>query len=114
MALCGWYFGKLTYKAQQDENEVTSKASKVFNWCYVNPEMVRFFNSKNIELTKFKQLIEKSAQFYYKLSHAVAANTAVLKTLTLMMFVQGFGLVIIYYHIKQLRSINYSLVSVLV
>ncbi|KGR08774.1 alpha-factor-transporting ATPase [Candida albicans P57072] len=90
MALCGWYFGKLTYKAQQDENEVTSKASKVFNWCYVNPEMVRFFNSKNIELTKFKQLIEKSAQFYYKLSHAVAANTAVLKTLTLMMFVQGF------------------------
>ena len=72
-------FLKLTYKAQQDENEVTSKASKVFNWCYVNPEMVRFFNSKNIELTKFKQLIEKSAQFYYKLSHAVAANTAVLK-----------------------------------
>ena len=90
MALCGWYFGKLTYKAQQDENEITSKASKVFNWCYVNPEMIRFFNSKHIESTKFKQLIKKSAQFYYKLSHAVAANTAVLKTLTLMMFVQGF------------------------
>ncbi|KAK6894300.1 Alpha-factor-transporting ATPase [Candida tropicalis] len=90
MAVVGWYFGKLTYKAQEQENEYTSQASKILDWCLVNPISVRIFNGKYIELSKFNHIVNTSAKSYYKVANAIAANSGVLKFLTLMMFVQGF------------------------
>ncbi|KAL6453007.1 HST6 Alpha-factor-transporting ATPase [Candida maltosa Xu316] len=90
MALIGWYFGRLTYKAQERENEYTAQASKILDWCLVNPIIVRIFNGKYVELAKFKEIVNASAKSYYKLANAIAGNTGTLKFLTLMMFVQGF------------------------
>ncbi|EGW31761.1 ATP-dependent permease [Spathaspora passalidarum NRRL Y-27907] len=90
MAFSGWWFGRLTYKAAEVENETTAEGSKVLDWCLVSPEIVRVFNGKYVEFSKFKAIVNSSAKAYYKLANAISANTAVLKFLTLMMFVQAF------------------------
>ncbi|RLV94979.1 Alpha-factor-transporting ATPase [Spathaspora sp. JA1] len=90
MACSGWWFGRLTYKAAEVENETTAKGSKVLDWCLVSPVIVRVFNGKYFEITKFNIIVNNSAKAYYKLANAISANTGVLKFLTLMMFVQAF------------------------
>ncbi|RCK57414.1 Alpha-factor-transporting ATPase [Candida viswanathii] len=90
MAVIGWYFGRLTYRAQEQENDYTSRASKILDWCLVNPTMVRIFNGKYVELAKFNDIVNASAKSYYRVANAISANTGALKFMTLMMFVQGF------------------------
>ncbi|KAI3406138.2 HST6 [Candida oxycetoniae] len=90
MAAFAWYFGRLSCVNQEDENEKSSKASKIMDWCLVSPMSVRAFNGKYIELVKFNRFVSESARAYYGVANAVSANSGVLKFLTLMMFVQGF------------------------
>ncbi|KAK6204673.1 P-loop containing nucleoside triphosphate hydrolase protein [Scheffersomyces amazonensis] len=90
MAFVGWFFGKLTYTNQEKENEMTAKASKVLDWTLVYGNVVRLFNGKYIEMVKFGKLVDASAEYFYKLSNAIAANGALLRCLSLLMFVQGF------------------------
>ncbi|KAG7665750.1 HST6 [[Candida] subhashii] len=90
MALSGWWFGRLTYKGAEEENETTSKGSKLLDWCLVSPALVRVFNGKYTEMARFNEIIDKSAKAYCKLANAIAANSGMLKFLTLMMFVQAF------------------------
>ncbi|KAI5961110.1 HST6 [Candida margitis] len=90
MALCAWYFGSVTYRAQEVENTHSSNASKVLDWCLTSPLTVRVFNGKYVEMVKFKRFTNASAKAYYRAANAIAANSGILKFLTLMMFVQGF------------------------
>ncbi|KAG5419397.1 HST6 [Candida metapsilosis] len=90
MAICAWYFGSMTYRAQEQENTHSSNASKILDWCLTSPLTVRVFNGKYVEMVKFNGFTNASAKAYYKVANAIAANSATLKFLTLMMFVQGF------------------------
>lgn len=90
MAICAWYFGNITYRAQEQENNHSSNASKVLDWCLTSPLTVRVFNGKYVEMAKFNGFTKESAKAYYRVASALAANSGTLKFLTLMMFVQGF------------------------
>ncbi|KAI5965187.1 HST6 [Candida pseudojiufengensis] len=90
MACFAWLFGGLTYRAQEEENDYSSHASKVLNWCLTSPLTVRVFNGKYVEIVKFNKYVDASAKAYFKVSNSIAANSGILKFLTLMMFVQGF------------------------
>ncbi|KAI5952452.1 HST6 [Candida jiufengensis] len=90
MACFAWLFGGLTYRAQEEENDLSANASKVLNWCMTSPLTVRVFNGKYVEMVKFNKFVNASAKAYFKVSNAIAANSGILKFLTLMMFVQGF------------------------
>ncbi|CAL1189370.1 unnamed protein product [Candida parapsilosis] len=90
MAICAWYFGSITYRAQEQENNHSSNASKILDWCLTSPMTVRVFNGKYVEMVKFNRFINDSAKAYYRVANAIAANSGTLKFLTLMMFVQGF------------------------
>ncbi|KAK6465801.1 P-loop containing nucleoside triphosphate hydrolase protein [Scheffersomyces coipomensis] len=90
MAVVGWFFGKLTYMNQEVENEITAKASKILDWTLVYGTVVRLFNGKYVEIVKFNKLVDNSAKAFFKVSNAIAANGALLRSLSLLMFVQGF------------------------
>ncbi|KAI5967462.1 HST6 [Candida theae] len=90
MAVCAWYFGSVTYRAQEHENDYSSNASKIMDWCLTSPLTVRVFNGKYVEMVKFNGFTTASAKAYYRAANAIAANSGTLKFLTLMMFVQGF------------------------
>ncbi|CAK7893470.1 alpha-factor-transporting ATPase [[Candida] anglica] len=90
MAISGWYFGGMTHRAAQLENQVTAKCSKILNWNFVQHKQVKLFNARYHELIRFNHVVDKSARAYYKLAHAIALNTGVLRGLALMMFVQAF------------------------
>ncbi|CAK9439258.1 uncharacterized protein LODBEIA_P34680 [Lodderomyces beijingensis] len=90
MAAVSWYFGRRTCICQQDENEKSSMASKILDWCLISPTSVRVFNGKYVEIVKFTKFVQQSAHAYYGVANAISANTGFLKFITLMMFVQGF------------------------
>ena len=90
MALFGWFFGVLTYKAAKQENDLTASASKVLDWTLVSSAVIRIFNGKYVEMVNFNKIVDESAAAFFKIANAIAANGATLKFLSLMMFVQGF------------------------
>lgn len=90
MAIFSWLFGRLTYKAADQENRLNALAAKILDWCLSCASVVRVFNGKYVEQAKFNRLIDMSAGVYFKLAAAMAGNSGILRTLSIMMFVQGF------------------------
>ncbi|CAI5758168.1 unnamed protein product [Candida verbasci] len=103
MAGSAWYFGKLTYKYQSNENDLSSKASKILDWSLTSPMIIRIFNGKYLEIANFNKLINSSAIEFFKMSNAICLNMSILKFLSLLMFVQGFwfgNFLLIHHHVS--------------
>lgn len=90
--ICGVaiFFSKKVEKATDAENLETGFATKIIDWNLTHPLLIKMFNSQSIELAKFSRAVSACKQAYLKLVLASSLNVAVLKTLVLLMFVQGF------------------------
>lgn len=89
MALCGWYFNNLTFKAADKENSLTAEASAVLDWNFSHGDIVRQFNGKYEEAVKFEKLVDCSAQAFYWLVNVAGINIGILRALALISIVQG-------------------------
>ncbi|KAL7666718.1 Alpha-factor-transporting ATPase [[Candida] zeylanoides] len=90
MAVLGWFFGGKTRMGANLENAASALCSKILDWNLVNNRTTKVCNARLHELVKFNRVVTESARAYYKLSNAVSANSGILITLSLLMFVQGF------------------------
>lgn len=90
MALSTWYFGRLTYRYADLENNITSKGSKLLDWNFMSGDIVRLFNGKISEIFKFNEIVDDSATAFYKMTNALSVNVGILRALSLIAVVQGF------------------------
>lgn len=90
MAVLGWFFGGKTRVGANLENAALALCSKILDWNLVNNRTTKVCNARLHELVKFNRVVNESARAYYKLSNAISANSGILITLSLLMFVQGF------------------------
>lgn len=90
MALCATFFGRKTFKFQKLENDLSSKASKVLDWTFVNGDLVRLLNGKYVDMVKFNKLVDLSARAFNRTALSIAGNGSVLRLLSNCLFVQGF------------------------
>ena len=103
LGVLSFIFGRLTYRAAQDENNYSAAASERHTWALSHAAIVRAFNGKSSEYTTFARLVDSSAKAYTRLSLAVAGNSGSMKFLVHMMFVQGFGFGIQMIRLKKLE-----------
>lgn len=89
MALCGWYFDNLTFKASDKENSLAAEASTVLDWNFSHGDIVRMFNGKYEEMVKFEKLVDSSALAFYSLVNVAGINIGIFRTLALISIVQG-------------------------
>ncbi|CAH2352327.1 alpha-factor-transporting ATPase [[Candida] railenensis] len=90
IAIFGWIFGSLTRRAADAENNYSSICSKILDWNLVNNKAIKMFNARYLEISKFNRNVDQSAKAFFRESNAISANGGILKTLSFMMFVQGF------------------------
>lgn len=90
MGLSSFVFGRLTFLAAAEENTASAGASKILNWVLVQAAPVRQFNAKDFEAARFSKAVNLSAKAYFKCAHAASFNVGVLRTFSLLVFVQGF------------------------
>lgn len=89
-AVLSFFTGKIAYKYSNKENTYSSQSSKVINWCLSQPANPRWFNGKDQEVITFKNLINRCSSNNYKVENIIGLNMGVLRTLSMLMFVQAF------------------------
>lgn len=90
MALLSVVFGKLTLRFASKENSSSAEASKVLDWCFVSGNLVRLLNGKYEDLVSFNRIVDSSAKAFTKMTLAICSSQLVLRTLSFLIFVQGF------------------------
>ncbi|KAL6029679.1 ATP-dependent permease [Candidozyma auris] len=90
MALSSVVFGKLTLRFASKENSSSAEASKVLDWCFVSGNLVRLLNGKYEDSVSFNRIVDSSAKAFTKMTLAICSSQSVLRTLSFLIFVQGF------------------------
>lgn len=89
MAILGFVFGRLTFKAADAENCANAQGSQILEWTLSHPSMVRLFNGRRQEVTNFATSVNTTATAFFRLANVVSANMGILKALSLLTIVQG-------------------------
>lgn len=84
------YFSRLIEKYAGRENNETAVAADIFAWTMNGARTIRLFCTEEHELRRFGKSIMGCKDNYIKTALFSSANYAVLRFLTLCMFVQGF------------------------
>ncbi|CAB4254742.1 similar to Saccharomyces cerevisiae YKL209C STE6 Plasma membrane ATP-binding cassette (ABC) transporter required for the export of a-factor, catalyzes ATP hydrolysis coupled to a-factor transport [Maudiozyma barnettii] len=83
-------FSRLINKYTQLENTESSKAAQEISFVMRAAQLVKLYGTKNEEQYKFMHLTQLCNTYFIHASLFVAANAAILRFLTLCMFIQGF------------------------
>lgn len=83
-------FSRIIQKYADKENTKSGLAAELLIWSMDSAQMVKLCCTQIKEAKNFKELALQCNAYFIKMCIFVAANTAILRFLTLSMFVQGF------------------------
>lgn len=90
LAVLATLFSRKVEKFSSLENKESSNASLVLSWSLEAFQMIRLFNTKSVETSKFTKHVIKCNEYFIKSCVYTSLNASSLRFLTLCMFVQGF------------------------
>ncbi|CCH59824.1 hypothetical protein TBLA_0B10070 [Henningerozyma blattae CBS 6284] len=83
-------FSIMIQKFANLENNETTVSAQIFTETIQNIQLIKLNNLQLKKLMKFQTSISKCNKFFIQMCLYVSLNTSILRTLTLLMFVQGF------------------------
>lgn len=87
---CAYFFSRLVQKHADRENVESSRASQLVDWSMNAAQFIRLAGTELHEVQKFRACIQKSADCFVRMCLYASLNAALLRFLTLAMFVQAF------------------------
>ncbi|CDF88690.1 BN860_16160g1_1 [Zygosaccharomyces bailii CLIB 213] len=88
--ICAALFSHMINIHAERENESTSKSSQLLTWSLEAAQLVKLNCTEKLEISSFQISVKKCSINFIKLSLYASINTAILKFLTLTMFIQAF------------------------
>lgn len=90
IVLCAVFFSHLIHVYSEKENSHTAFSSQRFTWSIEAAQLVRLSCMQLAEVQKFHLAINRCSKSFIKMSLYASTNMAILKFLTLTMFIQAF------------------------
>ncbi|AGO11051.1 AaceriAFR432Wp [[Ashbya] aceris (nom. inval.)] len=90
LAIFTLIFSKYVQKYATLENEQTSNASSTLSWALNSATMVKLFGTQDLELQKFNTAVGLSKRYFIRTLICSSINQAIMRFISLMMFVQAF------------------------
>ena len=84
------FFSHMIHKYTELENTETGKAAQLANWAMDSIQLVKLYCTQFREVRNFRELTSNCNDLFIKCCLYVSANTALLRFLSLSMFIQGF------------------------
>lgn len=90
IVICAVFFSRMIHKYAERENHHTTTSLQLFAWSMEAAQLVRLSCTQPIEVQNFQLKIRKCSKNFIKMCLYASTNTAILKFLTLTMFIQAF------------------------
>ncbi|GAV55458.1 hypothetical protein ZYGR_0AV00890 [Zygosaccharomyces rouxii] len=90
IVLCAFFFSRLIHVYSERENSHTAFSSQVFTWSMEAAQLVRLSCMQLVEIQNFQSAIKRCSENFMRMCLYASANMAILKFLTLTMFIQAF------------------------
>ncbi|CAR29168.1 ZYRO0G02244p [Zygosaccharomyces rouxii] len=90
IVLCAIFFSRLIHIYSEKENSHTAISSQLLSWSMEAAQLVRLSCMQLVEVQNFQLAVKKCSKNFMKMCLYASANTAILKFLTLTIFVQAF------------------------
>lgn len=90
IVLCAVFFSRLIHVYSERENSHTAFSSQLLTWSMEAAQLVRLSCMQPMEIQKFQLAIKRCSKNFMKMCIHASANMAILKFLTLTMFIQAF------------------------